>query len=216
MTRKKLLSQWTPGGRNLSYRWVSIERGYADECSLGHQYMPQELVNPRSTLSNTVPDLKESANWYLKLPELSESLKAWVDIAAKATGSRRFVNSIIHEFLEPPVVHIVKKHEDMLRDIQATLPPHEEEQRQKSSITLCFKTLNERADANARLSAKGIQFRNGKTLVPFRLSETVPGVSPFHLMRDLMTSHSGFGLNHYGHPFLFHPRSSSARASQDH
>ena len=83
----------------------------------------------------------------------------------KGFGSRRFVNSIIHEFLEPPVVHIVKKHEDMLRDIQATLPPHEEEQRQKSSITLCFKTLNERADANARLSAKGIQFRNGKTLV---------------------------------------------------
>ena len=63
------------------------ERGYADECSPGHQYMPQELVNPRSTLSNTVPDLKESANWYLKLPELSESLKAWVDIAAKASGA---------------------------------------------------------------------------------------------------------------------------------
>ncbi len=146
------------------------ERGYADECSLGHQYMPQELVNPRSTLSDTVPDLKESSNWYLKLPELSESLKEWVEIAAKAPGSRRFVNSIIHEFLEPPVVHVVKKHEDILRNIQATLPPHEEENRQKSSITLCFKTLNDRAEANTRLSANGIQFRNGKTLVPFRLS----------------------------------------------
>lgn len=150
------------------------ERGYADECSLGHQYMPQELVNPKSTLSDTVPDLRETANWYFKLPQLSESLKTWVDKASKAPGSRRFVNSIINEFLEPPVVHVVKKHEETLRSIQAELPAHEEETRQKSSITLSFDTLDARAKANAQLSAHGIQYRNGKTLVPFRLSGNCP------------------------------------------
>ena len=28
----------------------SSERGYADECALGHQYMPVDLINPKSTL----------------------------------------------------------------------------------------------------------------------------------------------------------------------
>ena len=150
------------------------ERAYADECALGHQYMPQELVGPKSTLSDSVPDLRETANWYFKLPDLKDALKTWVEKAAKAPGSRRFVNSIIHEFLEPPVVHVVKKHEEALRDIQSRLPQHEEEHRQKNSITLCFDTLDGRATANALLSTHGIQYRNGKTLVPFRLSGNCP------------------------------------------
>ena len=34
------------------------DKGYADECSLGHQYEPQDLINPKSTLSGSVPILK--------------------------------------------------------------------------------------------------------------------------------------------------------------
>ena len=34
------------------------EKGYADECDLGHQYLPEELIDPVSTLSGTKPSLK--------------------------------------------------------------------------------------------------------------------------------------------------------------
>ena len=34
------------------------EVGYADECSLGHQYFPEELIAPVSTLSGERPVLK--------------------------------------------------------------------------------------------------------------------------------------------------------------
>ena len=27
------------------------DKGYADECSMGHQYMPEELIDPKSTLT---------------------------------------------------------------------------------------------------------------------------------------------------------------------
>ena len=40
------------------------DKGYADECSLGHQYMPSELISPISKLSGSVPELKSIENWY--------------------------------------------------------------------------------------------------------------------------------------------------------
>ncbi len=42
----------------------SSEKAYADECSFGHQYMPGDLINPKSTLSGKTPEVKEVANWY--------------------------------------------------------------------------------------------------------------------------------------------------------
>ena len=35
------------------------DKAYADECSLGHQFLPSELINPISCLSNKKPVLKE-------------------------------------------------------------------------------------------------------------------------------------------------------------
>ena len=43
------------------------EVGYADECSLGHQYFPEELIAPVSTLSGERPILKNVENWYFDL-----------------------------------------------------------------------------------------------------------------------------------------------------
>ena len=40
------------------------EHAYADECDLGHQYMPQELIDPISTLSGEKPELRRIGNWY--------------------------------------------------------------------------------------------------------------------------------------------------------
>ena len=37
------------------------ERGYADECSLGHQYDPKSLINPISKLSGKKPEFRNAA-----------------------------------------------------------------------------------------------------------------------------------------------------------
>ena len=50
------------------------EKGYADECSLGHQYMPDELIDPKSALSGKTPVIKDVTNWYFKLDEYCDKL----------------------------------------------------------------------------------------------------------------------------------------------
>ena len=71
------------------------EKGYADECDLGHQYMPSELINPISTLSNEKPELRETANWYYKLEDSVEDLKKWIEHLEKNTVTRSFITKEI-------------------------------------------------------------------------------------------------------------------------
>lgn len=49
------------------------EKAYADECDLGHQFEPAELIAPISQLSQTKPELRAVDNFYFKLPQWRES-----------------------------------------------------------------------------------------------------------------------------------------------
>ncbi len=146
------------------------EKGYADECDLGHQYMPQELITPKSSLSGTTPLLKKSSNWYLDLPSFKQDLELWVKEMESQESTRPFVTQAIKEFLAPPAIHVIRKQEELYQEIAAELPEHTREEGRGKSFTLMFNSLEEREVASERLQQEGIQIRNGKTLVPFRLS----------------------------------------------
>ena len=51
------------------------EHAYADECDLGHQYAPVDLIAPVSTLTGTVPEMRPVENWYFDLPGFEDFLK---------------------------------------------------------------------------------------------------------------------------------------------
>ncbi|MCB9781069.1 MAG: class I tRNA ligase family protein [Alphaproteobacteria bacterium] len=146
------------------------EKAYADECSLGHQYLPKDLVDPKSMLSGTRPVLRDTSNWYLDLPKFKAALEAWADDLDGRRGSRRFAIAAIREFFGEPDVHIVERHADDLSAVRDQLPPHTEEPAKGKSITLRFASLPDRERACEQLGEAGIQFRTGKTLVPFRLT----------------------------------------------
>ena len=74
------------------------ERGYADECSLGHQYMPSELINPKSTLSGKTPEIVKVTNWYFKLEEFQKLLKDRLDYLRKNTNTRKYLLNTMEEF----------------------------------------------------------------------------------------------------------------------
>lgn len=38
------------------------EDAYADECSLGHQYSPEDLISPKSSVTGTVPEMRTVKN----------------------------------------------------------------------------------------------------------------------------------------------------------
>ncbi|MCL2086453.1 MAG: class I tRNA ligase family protein [Oscillospiraceae bacterium] len=152
------------------------EKAYADECDLGHQYMPISLIEPKSTLSDTAPVMRNVDNWYFKLPEFSSLLKEYAQ-NLNESNPRKVVRETIADFLEPPCIHIMNDYKEQYSALN--LPKHELiEEGKKSSFTIIFKTLPECDKAVELLSAAGVRFRTGKTLVPFRLTGNIEWGAP--------------------------------------
>lgn len=150
------------------------EKGYADECDLGHQYMPESLIDPKSTLTGETPVMRDVDNWYFDLPAYNALLKEYTAKISKMKNVRPLVSSTISEFLCDPVIHIKNELLDKYEAVKAQLPEHEfSEEKKKPSFTIGFKTLDEMNEACAVLSANGIRYRTGKTLVPFRLTGNI-------------------------------------------
>lgn len=162
------------------------ERGYADECSLGHQYMPSELINPISTLSGKTPEMKEVTNWYFKLEEFQKLLEKWVDNIEKQPGTRAFVPKSIREFLEPPVIYVKKEMTELLDSLAQELPEHQiVDEDNKTSLKIIFRQLSDREKACKLLTEKSIRLRTGKTLVPFRLTGNIEWGVPAPELEDM-------------------------------
>ena len=55
------------------------EEAYGDQCEkCGTSLSPMELINPRSTLTDATPELRETTHWYLPLGDLQPQLEAWI------------------------------------------------------------------------------------------------------------------------------------------
>jgi methionyl-tRNA synthetase len=55
------------------------ERAYGDQCeACGTALSPLELIDPKSTISGSVPVLKETKHWYLPLDKHEAWLKKWI------------------------------------------------------------------------------------------------------------------------------------------
>lgn len=150
------------------------EKGYADECDLGHQYMPENLIDPKSTLTGETPIMKDVENWYFDLPSYSKLLKEYASNISKQKNVRKLVSSTISEFLADPVIHIKNELLEQYEKVKSQMPEHEFlEEKKKPSFTIAFKELDEMNKACEILSANGIRYRTGKTLVPFRLTGNI-------------------------------------------
>lgn len=172
------------------------EKGYADECDLGHQYLPEQLIDPVSTLSGTKPELRKIENWYFNLQNYTDLLKDWIAVLEKQTPTREFVTKEIKEFLKKPEIYIKKEFMEEFNKIADKLPKFEQvEDKSKASFVIIFDSLEDREKACEILSGKqtpdweksevapedkveaisagAIRYRTGKTLVPFRLSGNI-------------------------------------------
>lgn len=55
------------------------EEAYGDQCEkCGSALSPNELINPRSTISGNKPVLKETKHWYLPLDKYEKELREWI------------------------------------------------------------------------------------------------------------------------------------------
>lgn len=150
------------------------DKGYADECSMGHQYMPEELINPKSTLTGDTPEMRDVANWYIDLTKFKELLEDFVDEISNREDVRPLVSNTIKEFMTKPLVYIKNEFVDAYEEIKDKMPPHRlDSAANKTSFSLEFDDLDARDKARDLLNENSIRFRAGKTLVPFRLTGNI-------------------------------------------
>ena len=146
------------------------EKAYADECSLGHQYEPEDLIAPKSVLTGTKPSMRDVTNWYVMLEEFGAEMRKWLDGLLAAGTWRDFTVRTLLEHFEAPTIHVLEDEMDTVAEIWDRLPPHREEEGRSKSVRLVFGKLAEMDKAREILAARGVRFRTGKTLVPFRLT----------------------------------------------
>ena len=162
------------------------EKAYADECSLGHQFLPSELINPISCLSNKKPVLKDVENWYFDLEYCIHTVKDYNDFLRKNTNTRKYQLETVEEFLKKPLIYVPRKYIGDLEELAAKLPPHKlTDEEKKPSVVFEFENLDDRDKAKTVLEASSIHYTSGKTLVPFRLSGNVEWGVPFPACEEL-------------------------------
>jgi methionyl-tRNA synthetase len=55
------------------------EKAYGDQCeSCGSTLSPNELINPKSTISGSAPVLRQTSHWYLPLDRYQDFLEDWI------------------------------------------------------------------------------------------------------------------------------------------
>ena len=151
------------------------QEAYADECSLGHQFDPQDLINPISTLTEKTPTMKPVKNWYFDLPRYKEFLKDYCKNLHNDKNVRSIVPTTIEEFLGDAIIFVKNEAYDEYLKIKQELPLHDfrEAEKGKQSFSIVFKTIEDRDVAREVLTKSKIRFRTSKTLVPFRLTGNI-------------------------------------------
>lgn len=149
------------------------EKAYADECALGHQFNPADLIAPRSVLTGERPELRDVPNWYFDLEGFRASLAEFWEKRATQSDCRPGTAAIAQEFLKDPLIYVKRELLPVADLLAASLPPHEIRDEGKPSVELVFADLASREKACVWLDEQDIRYRTGKTLVPFRLSGNV-------------------------------------------
>ena len=146
------------------------ESAYADECSLGHQYEPKDLIAPTSALSGARPEMRDVTNWYVKTAEFRDLLRPWLEAEGSSGRWRSFAVSSVLEHFEPPIIHVTRDQNEALQGLADALPAHTVREGKSQSVQLVFDRLEEMEQARSVLGERGIRYRVGKTMVPFRLT----------------------------------------------
>ena len=162
-------------GKCCPVQGCKADAAYADECSLGHQYSPADLMDPVSTVSGTTPVMRPVNNWYFDLPDFSGFLKGYVERLEQDEEVRGIVPTTIGEFLGPPIVFVKNEAYDEYAKLAGDLPPHtcREAEKGKASFEIQFDSIEDRDAARSVLEKANIRFRTSKTLVPFRITGNI-------------------------------------------
>lgn len=162
-------------GKCCPVQGCKAQKAYADECELGHQYNPEDLMDPISTVTGTKPIMKPVDNWYFDLQDYREFLQSRVDKMKEDPEIRPLLPRTIEDFLIQPKIYIKNELFEQYESIKSELPPHvfREAEKGKASFDITFSNIVDRDLARDVLERANIRFRTSKALVPFRITGNV-------------------------------------------
>lgn len=160
---------------NCPVRGCKSEKAYADECDLGHQFEPSELIKPISQLTGSVPELRPCDNWYFDLPAYGAYLEQLMDEWDGDPQVRSVITKTVRESLVAPAIYIKNDVRADFNAIAGELPVYtmREAEGNQASFSVEFDTWEQRDEARSVLEAHGIRFRTGKCLLPFRITGNI-------------------------------------------
>ncbi len=147
MLEKRVTKQWFDPNLNrfLQDRFVrgkcpnpkcDNEEAYSDECDrCGFQYGPTELLNPKSAIDGTTPELRDTAHWWLDMWKVVEPLRLWIE-PKKDLWRTQVYNEVINTIL--PAARFSSEHEPLYKELKSTLPSHKSRYAPGKKVVLQF------------------------------------------------------------------------------
>lgn len=166
MLEKKITKQWFDPkiNRFLQDRNVTgkcpnpnctNETAYSDECEVcGTQYDPSELINPKSSLSDATPELRDTAHLWLDMWKVSDELTEW--IKSKQNKWRKGVFNEVFETVQP-ALQFSNVHEPKYKEIKDQLPKHKSRYAPGKKVVAQFENKADFQTAKDLFTANGIE-----------------------------------------------------------
>jgi methionyl-tRNA synthetase len=149
---------------------------YSDECDrCGSQHEPSALLDPRSTVSDATPVLRDTTHWHLDMAALSDTLRAW--LVGKQKTWRPTVLADVLERVQP-AVRFSAEHEATFKALKATLPKHKIKYAPGKQVVVQFERREDLAAARDAMAAQGIPTTLDDAWGTAPSPATSPGASP--------------------------------------
>ncbi|MEA9357606.1 class I tRNA ligase family protein [Bacteriovorax sp. PP10] len=130
------------------------EMAYSDECEVcGTQYDPSQLINPKSSLSDATPELRDTNHLWLDMWKVSDQLTEW--IKSKQNKWRKGVFNEVYETVQP-AFQFDNTNEPAFKEMRATLPKHKSRYAPGKKVVVQFENLADYQTGKSAMEEKGI------------------------------------------------------------
>jgi methionyl-tRNA synthetase len=127
---------------------------YSDECDrCGSQHEATALLNPRSSVSDATPELRDTIHWYLNMASLSDTLRTWLQGKQKTWRPAVLADALDRV---QPAIRFDGEHEAAFKALKATLPKHRSKYAPGKQVIVQFERREDLESARSLLAAQGI------------------------------------------------------------
>jgi methionyl-tRNA synthetase len=130
------------------------ETAYSDNCEIcGTQFDPSELINPKSSLSDATPELRDTTHLWIDMWKVSDQLTEW--IKSKQNKWRKGVFNEVFETVQP-ALQFDNTHEPLFKELRPTLPKHKSRYAPGKKVVVQFENKADYQTGLSALEEKGI------------------------------------------------------------